>query len=127
MTVAPEQRQGLCALLACQKACQVGRLYCALAATWRTEATGYAAQPCETRDLSSGGVALRVLERIPAGTRIHVTIPTAFGPVAADAQVIWAEPADSRPRGASYRHGLRFVSLNASSELPLRLLLAGWQ
>lgn len=125
--VAPEQQKRLCALVARRKMCPVGRLYCPLAATWQCEAAGNVALPCETRDLSPGGVSLRMPEPMPTGARVQVTIPTAFGVIGAVAQVVWAEPPDARPRGASYRHGLRFLSLNSSSELPLKLLLAGWR
>jgi c-di-GMP-binding flagellar brake protein YcgR len=123
--VTPAQRQRLEKLLTHQKSRDVGRLYCALPATYRSEAAAGVPLPCETRDLSYGGVALRLPAALPPGTQLQVTIPTAFGAVTADAQVVWAEPPDARPRGALYRHGLRFLRLDSSSELPLRLHLAG--
>jgi hypothetical protein len=75
--------------------------------------------------LEAGGVALRLPASVPPGTHVQVTIPTGFGVVTADAEVVWAEPPDARPRGAPCRHGLRFLRVESSSELPLRLLLAG--
>jgi len=125
--VTPEQRTRLRALLAQRKTRGVGRLYCAFAATCRNKAAGDVPFPCETRDLSFGGVALRLPEPVPRGTQLRVTFPTTFGTVTADAQVVWAEPSDARPRGAPYRHGLRFLCIDSSSELPLKLLLAGWR
>jgi len=125
--VTPEQRKRVCLLLAQQKQRGVGRLYRAFAATCRIKAAGNIPFPCETRDLSSGGGALRLPEPVPCGTQLQVKVPTAFGTVTADAQVVWAEPPDARPRGAPYRHGLRFVYVDSSSELPLKLLLAGWR
>jgi len=125
--VTPEQRKRVRLLLAQQKARGVGRLYCAFAATYRFKPAGNLPFPCETRDLSSGGVALRLPERVPRGTQLQVKVPTAYGAVTADAQVVWAEPPDARPRGAPYRHGLRFLFVDSSSELPLKLLLAGWR
>lgn len=123
--VTPEQRQRVRVLLAQQKTRGARRLYCALAATCRSKAAPGVPLPCETRDLSYGGVALRLPEPVPLGTHLRVTVPTAFGAVTADAQVVWAEPPEARPRGAPYRHGLRFLRLDSSSELPLKLLLAG--
>ncbi|HSB80675.1 MAG TPA: PilZ domain-containing protein [Candidatus Methylomirabilis sp.] len=123
--VTPAQRQRLGGLLTQQKSRGVGRLYCTLAATCRRKAAAGGPLPCETRDLSSGGVALRLPAPVPPGTPLQVTIRTAFGAVSADAQVVWAEPPDARPRGAPCRHGLRFVRLEPSSVLPLKLLLAG--
>ena len=123
--VTPAQRQRLGVLLAHQKTRGVGRLYCAMAATCRSKAAAGPPLPCETRDLSYGGVALRLPEAVPPGTHLQVTIPTPFGAVTADAQVVWAEPPDARPRGAPCRHGLRFLRLEPSSQLPLKLLIAG--
>lgn len=123
--VTPAQRQRLGVLLTHQKSRGVGRLYCTLAATCRSMGAAGDPLPCETRDLSSGGVALRLPVSVPPGTQLQVTIPTVFGVVTADAEVVWAEPPDARPRGAPCRHGLRFLYLESSSELPLRMLLAG--
>lgn len=125
LRVTPAQRQRLGVLLSHQKSRGVGRLYCTLAATCRSKGAAGDPLPCETRDLSSGGVALRLPASVPPGTHVQVTIPTVFGVVTADAEVVWAEPPDARPRGAPCRHGLRFLRVESSSELPLRLLLAG--
>ncbi|HSB80811.1 MAG TPA: PilZ domain-containing protein [Candidatus Methylomirabilis sp.] len=123
--VTPTQRQRLGVLLTRQKSRSVGRLYCSLTATCRSKAAAGGPLPCETRDLSSGGVSLRLQASMPPGTYVQVTILTAFGAVTADAEVVWAEPPDARPRDAPCRHGLRFLRLEPSSELPLRVLLAG--
>ncbi|HSB69512.1 MAG TPA: PilZ domain-containing protein [Candidatus Methylomirabilis sp.] len=123
----PAQRQRLGVLFSHQKPRGVGRLYCTLAATCQGMAAAGDSLPCETRDISAGGVALRLPVSVPPGTHLQVTIPTVFGVVTADAEVVWAEPPDARPRGAPCRHGLRFLYLESSSELPLRMLLAGWR
>jgi hypothetical protein len=121
----PEQRDRLRGLFAGAKPRGAGRLYCALAGTCQRKGVACGALPCETRDLSPSGLALRLSERVPPGTQLRVSVPTACGRVTADAQVVWAEQAGSRPRGAPYRHGLRFLRLDPSSELPLRALLDG--
>jgi PilZ domain-containing protein len=122
--VTPAQRQRLGGLLTHQKSQGVGRLYCTLAATCRSKESANCPIPCETRDVSSGGVALRLPAPVPSGTPLQVTILAPFGDVTADAQVVWAEPPDALPRDAPCRHGLRFLRLEPSSELPLKLLLA---
>lgn len=124
-SVTPEQRDRLRALLARLRPLGAGRLYCALAGTCRREGLVCPALPCETRDLSRSGAALRVAERLSPGTHLRLCVPTTFGRVAADAQVVWAEQPGPRPRGAPYRHGLRFLRLDPSSDLPLRILLDG--
>lgn len=123
----PDQRRRLRELLSRRRSHAVGRLYCSLAATCKSKATAGPAFPCETRDLSSNGVALRLPRPVSPGTKVQVKVPTAFGTVIADAEVVWAESPDGRPLGAPYRHGLRFLSVNPSSELPLKLFLAGWR
>lgn len=120
-----EQRDQLRTLIARAESLGAGRLYCTLAATYRREGVAGAAAPCETRNLSRSGVALRLPERLSLGTHLRVSIPTAFGRITADAQVVWAEQHAPHPRGAPYRHGLRFLRLEPSSELPLRVLLHG--
>ncbi|HSB77554.1 MAG TPA: PilZ domain-containing protein [Candidatus Methylomirabilis sp.] len=123
--ITPAQRERLGGLLTHQKSRDVERLYCTLAATCRSKAADFGPLPCETRDVSSGGVALRLPTPVPPGTPLQVTILTPFGTITADAQVVWAEPSDALPRGAPCRHGLRFLHIEPSSELPLKLLLAG--
>jgi hypothetical protein len=124
-SLTPEQRNHLRTLFARAKRLGAGRRYCTLAATCQRQGVACPALPCETRDLSRGGVALRVPERVSPGTHLRLNVPTAFGQVGADAQVVWAEQRGPRPRGAPYRHGLRFLRLDPSSQLPLRLLLDG--
>lgn len=123
--ITPAQRRRLGVLITHQKSREVGRLYCSLAATCQSKASAGVPLPCETRDLSIGGVSLRLPALAPPGTHLQVKILTAFGAVTADAQVVWVEPPDARPRNAPCRHGLQFLRLELASELPLKALLAG--
>jgi hypothetical protein len=123
--VTPEQRRRLHDFLAEQKQNGAVRLYRALAVTCLRRESGLAPLPGQTRDLSSGGAAVRLPEPVPPGTSLHVTVHTMFGKVSADAEVVWAESPEPRPPGALYRHGLRFLRFGMASGLPLSLVLAG--
>ena len=79
----------------------------------------------QIRDLSEGGAALRLPVRVPPGTPIRVDTETAFGAITAEAQVVWAEAPAALPRGALFRHGVRFRRVGMASGLPLSVFLAG--
>lgn len=123
--VTPEHRQRLRTLLAHDTPRVPVRLYCALAATCHRKDNGCPAVPGAIRDLGDSGACLRLPERLSPGTAVRMSAPTRYGPIAAEAKVVWADPPGRLPRGASYRHGLRFLRLDPSSELPLRVLLDG--
>ncbi len=123
--VTPAQRERLRALLVGENPPVAVRLYCALAATCRHKDARCAPIPCAIRDLSASGMGVRLPERIAPGTELHIGAPTLFGRIAADVGVVWADAPDRHPPGAPCRHGLRFLHVDASSQLPLRALLGG--
>jgi hypothetical protein len=101
------------------------RLYCSLAATCRQRGNGCPAVAGTIRDLGESGACVRLPDRVPPGTALQISTHTLYGPITADAEVVWADPPARLPRGASYRHGLRFLRLHPASDLPLRALLDG--
>jgi len=123
--VTPDRRERLRTLLARAKPPVAARLYCALTATCQRKGVGYAVVPGAIRDLGDSGVGVRLLERMPPGTEVRISASTRYGQIAAETQVVWADPPGRLPPGASYRHGLRFLRLAPLSELPLRVLLEG--
>jgi hypothetical protein len=68
----PEQQQRVRALLVHQKPRHTARLFCTLAATCQRKGASCNTLPCETRDLSYGGVALRLPDPLPRGTQVLV-------------------------------------------------------
>lgn len=121
----PGRRQHLQALLARATPRVPVRLYCRLVATCHPKANGCPALPAAIRDLGNSGVGVRLPERVSPGTAVRITAPTRYGRIAGETQVVWADPPAWLPRGASYRHGLLFLRLDPSSELPLQALLGG--
>ena len=123
--VTPFCRDRVRALLAHEKPQRAARLYCGLAATCQRKGVRCPLMPSSIRDLSDRGVGLRIPELVAPGTELCIRTATAFGPIAADAQVVWTGETAQRPRGALYRHGLRLLRLDPSSDLPLQVLLCG--
>jgi len=123
----PDGRQRLRGLLVREQPRAAVRLFCALAATCHRNDNGCPAIPGTVRDLADTGVGMRLPERVPPGTVMRISAPTKYGRIAAETQVVWADPPGRLPRGATYRHGLRFLRLDRSSELPLQALLEGLQ
>ena len=123
--VTPAQKDYLRALLTEERSRGTLRRYCGLAVRCQRP-DGVGGALCgQMRDLSEGGAAVRLPARVPPGTPVHVDADTAFGAITADAQVVWAEAPASLPRGALFRHGLRFLRLAMASSLPLSAFLAG--
>ena len=123
--VTPVCRDRVQALLAHENPQRAARLYCGLAATCQRKGVQCPLMPSSIRDLSDSGVGLRMPELVAPGTEFCIRTATAFGSIAADAQVVWTGETAQRPRGALYRHGLRFLRLDTSSDLPLQALLCG--
>jgi hypothetical protein len=123
----PERRRRLQVLIAHEKPPAVIRLYCRLAATCRRNDNGCHAMSGLLRDLDDGGACVRLPERVPPGTEMRISVRTAYGRIAAETKVVWADPPGRLPKDASYRHGLRFLRVDSSSELPLRALLEGFR
>jgi hypothetical protein len=118
--VTPVCRDRVQALLAHDQPQHATRLYCGLAATCQRKGVRCPLLPSSIRDLSDRGVGLRIPELVAPGTELCIRTTTAFGPIAADAQVVWTGDTGQRPRGALYRHGVRLLRLDPSSDLPLQ-------
>jgi hypothetical protein len=123
--VTPYCRDRVQALLAHENPQRAARLYCGLAATCQRKGVPCPLMPSSIRDLSDSGVGLRIPEPVAPGTELCIRTATAFGQIAADAKVVWTDETPQLPRGALYRHGLRFLRLDTSSDLPLQALLCG--
>lgn len=123
--VTPARRDRLRALIVDARPRVAVRLYCALSATCRRNDNGCPAVTGTIRDLGDSGACVRLPERLSPGTALWLSAPTPYGLIAGDTRVVWADPPGPLPRGASYRHGLRFLRLDPSSELPMRTLLDG--
>ena len=123
--VTPVCRDRVQALLAHEQPQRAARLYCGLAATCQRKGVRCPLMPSSIRDLSDSGVGLRMPELVAPGTEMCIRAATPFGSIAADATVVWTGETAQRPRGALYRHGLRLLRLDPSSDLPLQALLCG--
>jgi len=77
-----------------------------------------------TRDVSRNGLAVYLPQPVAPRTPLQLTLQTASGPMAAEAEVVWGESHTSQPPGGPYRHGLLFRHLDPSRALALGLLLA---
>ena len=123
--VTPQKRDQLHTFIADAELLPV-RVACALAATCHRKDRGWLAVSGTMEDVSERGVCIRLPEPVAPGTELAIRTATGIGPMVADAQVVWADRTRAgAPRGTSYRHGLRFLRVDPSSELPLRALLYG--
>jgi hypothetical protein len=123
-SVTSEQQEGFRALFAYERA-SPARLPCFLAATCRRN-NGYATMPGIVRDLSDGGVCVRLPQRVAPGTKLRIQAATPFGNIVADAHVVWADQGRGRlPLGRLCRHGLQFLHILLPSEPLLRTVLDG--
>ena len=123
--VTPARRDRLRALVTSETRRAPVRLYCRLAATCQQHGIACPPVPGTIRDVGDSGACVRLPDRVPPGTVVRLSSLTPYGPIAADTEVVWADPPSRLPRGASYRHGLRFLRLDPASDLPLRVLLEG--
>ena len=73
-----------------------------------------------TRDLSEGGVALELNERLPPATRLRVWLFTERGSLAVEGQVVW-EVSPPQPSGGVL-HGVAFTALSPEQVEELRRL-----
>ena len=122
-SVTPDQREQFRILFAHENPPPV-RVSCALAVLCQRNEESPAI-PGIVRDLSDGGVCVRLPRRVAPGKDLWLQAATPFGQIVADAQVVWADPAQARPRGWLCRHGLRFLHVDPVSARPLRTLLDG--
>jgi len=76
-----------------------------------------------TRDISRGGLLLRLPQVLPPGTVLEITLHTPTGPLTAEGAIVWVAPPEGRTPGEPIRHGLQFTTLDWSTALSLGLLL----
>ncbi len=80
--------------------------------------------PGRTRDISRGGVLLRLPQVVPPGTALELTLHTRIDFLTAEGTVIWVAPPEGRTPGEPIPHGLRFTPLGWASSLLLAFALA---
>lgn len=80
-----------------------------------------------TRDISRGGLLLRLPQVLPPETPLEVTLHTPTGPLTVEGTVVWVAPPEGRIPGGPIRHGFQFAALGGPKSLSLALLLAGPQ
>lgn len=72
-----------------------------------------------TRDMSRGGLLLRLPRVVPSGTVLEITLHIPAGPLKAEGAVIWVAPPEGRTPGGPIRHGLRFTAIDWTSLLAI--------
>ncbi len=80
--------------------------------------------PGLTRDVSQGGLLLRLPRVVPPETGLEVTLHTAPRPLTVEGAVAWVAPPEGRTPGGPVRHGFRFTLPSWSTSLALGQLLA---
>jgi len=80
--------------------------------------------PGWTRDVSRGGLMLRLPRELSTGTELRVTLHTEPQPITFDGVIAWVAPPEGRTPGGPVRHGFRFTRPNWSASAALGRLLA---
>jgi Tfp pilus assembly protein PilZ len=80
--------------------------------------------PGWTRDVSRGGLMLRLPRELALGTELRVTLHTEPQPIIFDGVIAWVAPLEGRTPGGPVRHGFRFTRPNWSASAALGRLLA---
>jgi hypothetical protein len=77
-----------------------------------------------TANVSRGGLALELAERLPPATKVAVEIRTGIGPMRMEADVVWTR----RTAGGTgaVRHGLCLANRSDLLDLPVGALLGQW-
>jgi len=78
-----------------------------------------------TGNLSPGGCALALPDRLPVGTLLDLTLTTPRGDVPATGTVVWVERAAPETAGHLPRHGVRFTDPTVLRDLILGFVLEG--
>ena len=76
-----------------------------------------------TRDISRGGLLLRLPRVLPPETALDLTLQTPQGLLTAEGATVWVAPPEGRTPGGPIRHGLRFTNVGWSTTLSLARLL----
>jgi c-di-GMP-binding flagellar brake protein YcgR len=80
--------------------------------------------PGWTRDVSRGGLMLRLPRELSPGTELRVTLHTDPQPISVDGVIAWVAPPEGRTPGGPVRHGFRFTRPHWSAAAALGRLLA---
>jgi hypothetical protein len=76
-----------------------------------------------TRDISRGGMLLRLDQVVPPGTVLELTLHTATGPLVVQGTIVWVAPPEGRTPGEPIRHGLRYTTHGWTTALALARFL----
>jgi hypothetical protein len=76
-----------------------------------------------TRDVSRGGLLLRLPQVVPPETRLDVTLHHPSWLLMVEGAIVWVAPPEGRTPGGPIRHGFRFTQPTWSTSLALGLLL----
>lgn len=77
-----------------------------------------------TTNVSRGGLALELPERLPPATKVAVEIRTGIGSMRMEADVVWTRRAAGRT--GPVRHGLCLANQSELLDLPVGALLGQW-
>jgi hypothetical protein len=80
--------------------------------------------PGWTRDVSRGGLMLRLARELSPGTELRLTLHTEPRTLTFDGVIAWVAPREGRIPGGPIRHGFRFTRTNWSASAALGRLLA---
>jgi hypothetical protein len=124
--VAPEHARALDGLILSQgEVRQAGvRLPLELAVTCQPKGQPDPPIQGQTGNLSRGGLLVHLPLTLPPDTVVDLTLHSPYGPLKAEAAVVWVDPPVRRIAGEPIRHGLRFTALGWSTTLSLGLVLA---
>ena len=78
-----------------------------------------------TRDISRGGVLVRLPQVLPLGTALELSLHTSAGLLTAEGAVVWVAPPEGRTRGQPIRHGMRFTTFDWTNSVALAFVLTG--
>ena len=122
--ISPEHRQALRDLLRAQEGREAGvRLPVVLSVTCSLRGrAGPSLSGC-TGDISRGGLSLRLLQPLPVGSALEITLHTPRGPLTVAGTVVWVVPPERQRAGQLITHGLRFAPLGWPTLLSLGLVL----
>ena len=124
--IAPEQLHALRDLILIRGLVRQAGVRVLYEVTVTCQRRGESGPPLEgrTRDISRGGVLLRLPQVLPPGEALELTLHTPRGPLKADGTVIWVAPPEGRTPGGPIRHGFQVTALDWSTVLSLGLVLA---
>jgi hypothetical protein len=121
----PDQRRDLQALFLSKGLMRPTKVRLPFEVTVTCHSQGRAGMPLRgrTRDISRGGLLLRLGQVVPPGTALELTLHTPAWPVTVGATVVWVAPPEGRTPGGPIRHGMRFTALGWTAALALARFL----